>query len=263
MREKILECLATIEQERDVRVLFACEAGSRAWGFASPDSDYDVRFIYVHKPEWYFRLGVSKDVIERAPIKGGLDVCGWELRKALGLLRKGNVALFEWLDSPVIYRQDDAFVSLLRDAAQRMHQSAPAFHHYINMARRNYREYLCGENVRLKKYLYVLRPVLAALWIEQGRGTPPTPFQKLVDVIVTDDALRAAIEQLVAAKRTAGEAEYGKPLPVLNEFLERELSRLEQAPQFVSRRFDFAVLDDIMFEAVMGGANLKGSNREN
>ena len=251
MREKILECLATIEQESDVRVLFACEAGSRAWGFASPDSDYDVRFIYVHKPEWYFRLGVSKDVIERAPIKGGLDVCGWELRKALGLLRKGNASPFEWLDSPIIYRQDDAFVSRLRDAAQKMHQPAHAFHHYINMARRNYREYLCGENVRLKKYLYVLRSLLAALWIEQGRGNPPTPFQKLADTIVTDDALRGAIEQLVAAKRAAGEAEYGAPLPVVNEFLERELSRLEQTPKFALQCIDFGVLDDILFSTVM------------
>ena len=211
-----------------------------------------MRFIYVHRPEWYFQLGASKDVIEQPPVKGGLDVCGWELRKALGLLRKGNAAPFEWLDSPTIYRQDEAFVSRLRDAAAKLHQSAPMFHHYINMARRNYREYLCGENVRQKKYLYVLRSLLAALWIEQGRGNPPTPFQRLVDTIVTDGALRDAIGQLVAAKRKTGEAEYGAPLPVVNGFLERELSRLEQAPQFARSPIDFSVLDDIMFSTVMG-----------
>lgn len=107
VRTRVLVELEAIEQRHDVRVLFACESGSRGWGFASPDSDYDVRFLYVHKPEWYLRVEPQRDVIER-PIDDVLDVSGWELRKALQLMRRSNPTLFEWLDSPVIYREDAA-----------------------------------------------------------------------------------------------------------------------------------------------------------
>lgn len=145
--------LTTIEAEHNVRVLYACESGSRGWGFASPDSDYDVRFIYVHPLPWYLRVSPQRDVIE-VPISGDLDINGWELRKALGLLKKGNATLIEWLDSPVVYRADPDFLNAMRDAARQTHQAERTFHHYVHMARRNYREYLLGETVRLKKYLY-------------------------------------------------------------------------------------------------------------
>lgn len=98
-----MDHVSNIEAERGVRVLYACESGSRGWGFASPDSDYDVRFIYVHPLPWYLRVSAQRDVIE-VPISDELDINGWELRKALGLLKKGNATLIEWLDSPVVYR---------------------------------------------------------------------------------------------------------------------------------------------------------------
>lgn len=165
VRAKIDTRLAVIEGERSVRVLFACESGSRGWGFASPDSDYDVRFLYVHPLPWYLQVSAGREVIE-LPISGDLDMNGWELRKALGLLKKGNATLIEWLDSPVIYRADERFLHAMRDAARLTHRPERSFHHYVHMARKNYREYLRGDTVRLKKYLYVLRPLLAALWIE-------------------------------------------------------------------------------------------------
>ena len=207
IRAEIDARLAGIEAEFDVRVLYACESGSRGWGFASPDSDY-VRFIYVHPLSWYLKVSAQRDVIE-VPISGALDINDWELRKALGLLKKGNATLIEWLDSPVVYQVDGDFLQAIRDAARQTHQAERSFHHYVHMARKNYREYLRGDTVRLKKYLYVLRPLLATLWIEQGRGVAPMRFQDLVDDIVTDPNLRDAIDQLLAIKRTAGEAEYG------------------------------------------------------
>lgn len=109
--------VAGIEAEFNVRVLYACESGSRGWGFASPDSDYDVRFIYVHPLPWYLKVSVQRDVIE-VPISDELDINGWELRKALGLLKKGNATLIEWLDSPVVYRADGDFLQTIRDAAR-------------------------------------------------------------------------------------------------------------------------------------------------
>lgn len=241
--------LTAIEAKYGVRVLYACESGSRGWGFASPDSDYDVRFLYVHPLPWYLQVSPQRDVIEM-PIADDLDISGWELRKALGLLKKGNASLIEWLDSPVVYRADTAFLQALRAAAQQVHQPARSFHHYVHMARRNYREYLHGDTVRLKKYLYVLRPLLATLWIEQGRGTAPMRFETLVDAMVTDPAVRDAIDQLLVRKRSAGESEFGLALPVINAFIEDQLARLASVLPAASQDTDFAVLDQLLLHTI-------------
>ncbi|MFZ4538420.1 nucleotidyltransferase domain-containing protein [Propionivibrio sp.] len=250
IREEISANLKAIESRHDVTILFACESGSRGWGFASPDSDYDVRFIYVHRLPWYLQVSVPRDVIEE-PISGDLDINGWELRKALGLLKKGNATLIEWLDSPIIYSADESFISQLREAARQTHQPERSFHHYVHMARKNHRDYLHGDKVRLKKYLYVLRPLLATLWIEQGRGVAPMPFQSLVDTLISDAELLAAIEQLLVYKRAAKESEYGRPLPVINQFIAKELTRLESILPPVIRDTDFSVLDQLLMDVVM------------
>lgn len=250
VRSAILDRLVTIEAEHNVHILYACESGSRGWGFASPDSDYDVRFIYVHPLPWYLRVNAQSDVIE-VPISDELDINGWELRKALGLLKKGNATLIEWLDSPVVYRADADFLLSMRGAARQTHQAERSFHHYVHMARKNYREYLRGETVRLKKYLYVLRPLLATLWIEQGRGVAPMRFQDLVNAIVTDSALLGAIDQLLSIKRAAMESEHGKPLPIINAFICNELTRLESVLPPLPRETDFAVLDRLLMETVL------------
>ncbi len=250
IRAEIEARLAAIEADHGVRVLYACESGSRGWGFASADSDYDVRFIYVHPLPWYLSVSTSRDVIE-LPLAQSLDISGWELRKALGLLRKGNATLVEWLDSPVVYRADLRFLDVIREAARQTHRAERSFHHYVHMARRNCREYLRGERVRLKKYLYVLRPLLATLWIEQGRGVAPMRFQALVDGLVTDRELRAAIDSLLVSKRATTEAEYGQPLPIIDAFIEQELTRLETTLPPLPVHTDFSVLDRLLLEAVL------------
>lgn len=180
-----------------------------------------------------------------------------ELRKALGLLKKGNATLIEWLDSPVVYRADPDFLNAMRDAARQTHQAERTFHHYVHMARRNYREYLLGETVRLKKYLYVLRPLLATLWIEQGRGVAPMPFQELVDAIVTDSDLLGAIDQLLAIKRAVGEGEHGSHFPIINAFIDAELSRLETVLPPVLRDTDYSILDRLLMDTVLAGETKK------
>ncbi|TCT20152.1 nucleotidyltransferase domain-containing protein [Thiobaca trueperi] len=246
---EILARLAGIEAAQGVRILYACESGSRAWGFASPDSDYDVRFLYVHPLAWYLRVHPARDVIEQ-PIADDLDINGWELRKALGLLHKGNATLIEWLDSPIIYRADPVFLASLRDVARRLHRPERSFYHYLHMARGNARAYLSGERVRLKKYLYVLRPLLATRWIEQGRGPAPMRFETLVETLVEDPALRAAIDALLIHKRTAGEAEQGVPSPVLNDFIARELDRLEAVTLTATPPLATTELDRLLCETV-------------
>lgn len=250
IRAEIDARLSAIEAGHDVRVLYACESGSRGWGFASPDSDYDVRFLYVHPLPWYLRVSAGRDVIE-LPISDELDINGWELRKALGLLKKGNATLIEWLNSPVVYRADAEFLRAIREAARRTHRADRSFHHYVHMARGNYREYLRGETVRLKKYLYVLRPLLATLWVEQGRGVAPMRFQTLLDGVVTAPGLRADIERLLFIKRAAMELEVGPPLPMINAFIDAELARLETTATPVPAEIDFSVLDRLLMDTVL------------
>ncbi|MFZ6649644.1 nucleotidyltransferase domain-containing protein [Undibacterium sp. TJN25] len=251
IRLEIEATLARVERENSVKILFACESGSRGWGFASPDSDYDVRFIYVNPLDWYLTVFPERDVIE-LPVNDVYDVSGWDLRKALGLLKNGNATLVEWLSSPVVYLADESFLADVRAASQQVHRPERSFYHYLHMARKNYREYLRGEVVRLKKYLYVLRPLMACLWIEQQRGPVPMRFQDLVDAIVTDIGLKAAIAELLIIKRRASESEHGLAMPEINRFLEFHLERLSDvtAPE-KEEGLEFSVLDRLLKDTVL------------
>ncbi|MBP7637139.1 MAG: nucleotidyltransferase domain-containing protein [Kiritimatiellae bacterium] len=228
--DEIKAGLAEIERIEGVRILYACESGSRAWGFPSADSDYDVRFIYAHPPEWYLSLETRRDVIER-PLEGDLDLSGWDIRKALNLFRRSNPPLLEWLQSPIVYWSVPGFVESLRGLMTAYYDPCSCMHHYLHMARNNFREFLKGERIRTKKYFYVLRPVFACLWLEQGRGPVPTEFQTLVDALAPEGALRDAIKELLANKRDGHELDDGPRIPVFNDFLEAQLARLEQRIQ--------------------------------
>ena len=228
MEDKILDVLMSIEGEKQVKLLYACESGSRAWGFASPDSDYDVRFIYLHPIEWYLSVNLEHrpDVIE-FPLRDGLDVGGWDLRKALKLFQRSNPPLLEWIGSPIVYCEPFSVVQRMRRLAPVCYSPVACMYHYFKMARGNYRDYLRGERVWLKKYLYVLRPVLAVIWLERDLGVVPTEFHRLVAGVVDSDEVRQAIDDLLQLKRYAQELEYGPKLPLINEFLDSELSRME------------------------------------
>ncbi len=175
MEREIRDTLDRIETREDVRVLYAVESGSRAWGFASTDSDWDVRFLYLRRPEWYLSVQRRRDVLEY-PLADGLDVSGWDLKKALGLFAKSNPPLLEWLRSPIVYREAFSAAARLRVLAADYFSPRSCMHHYLSMAEGNYREYLQRDPVRVKKYFYVLRPVLACRWIQMHGTTPPTEF---------------------------------------------------------------------------------------
>jgi hypothetical protein len=224
-REQILGRLELAEREHGVRVLYACESGSRAWGFASPDSDYDVRFVYVREPDWYlsFDIETRRDVIEY-PLVDEIDCGGWDLRKALHLFTRTNGALLEWLHSPIVYLERGRFAAELRAMAPRAFNSLALCYHYSHMARGNAREYLFNDKVRLKKYFYVLRPLLAIRYIEAGRGIPPVRFETLVEAMAPPE-LRSSIEALLALKRSTPELGVGDPIPEISRFIESELAR--------------------------------------
>lgn len=250
IRAQIEHKLAEMERDHNVRVLFACESGSRGWGFASPDSDYDVRFVYAHPVEWYLRVMPGRDVIEQ-PVNAVFDVSGWDLRKALALLKKGNATLMEWLDSPVVYQANAVFLARMREVALQVHRPERSFHHYVNMARKNFREHMKVERVRLKKYLYVLRPLLAAVWVERKRTVAPMRFQELVDGMVTDTLLRQAIAELLIIKRQVRESEYGAAIPAINSFIVDELARLESISVPHRDHIDFSPLDELLRDTVL------------
>lgn len=249
IRQRVMQALDDIEAKHDVRVLFACESGSRGWGFASPDSDYDVRFVYVHRLPWYLTVGEQRDVIE-LPISDELDVSGWELRKALQLLRNSNPTLLEWLDSPVVYRADVAAAARMRELAPGFFSQQSVRHHYLSMARKNFRGYLQGENVRLKKYLYVLRPLLAVRWIDSGMGMPPMRFADLAVAIVKDAALLDEINRLLAIKMLANEAEHSPPWPLIQALIESELSNADRDIDYKRPKGDHTQLDQFLAAAV-------------
>ncbi len=228
MKDVILAKLPEIERDNDVKLLLAVESGSRAWGFPSADSDYDVRFIYVRRPEWYLSIDVERkrDVIE-LPINDVLDISGWDLRKALQLFRKSNPPLLEWLGSPIVYLEQFTVAQQMRDLAPTAYSPIACMYHYYKMARGNYRDYLRGDVVRTKKYFYVLRPVLGVLWLERQLGVVPTEFQKLVDGVITDPALKTAIDTLIAEKRQGFESAEGPRIDIISDFLDAEIQRLE------------------------------------
>lgn len=246
MRERVLHELQRIEREHDVTVLYACESGSRAWGFASTDSDYDVRFVYVEKPDWFVQVDTPRDVIER-PLDDELDVSGWELRKTLGLLRKSNPTLLEWLDSPLVYRQEATATARLRELAETFYSPPAARNHYLSMARKNFRGYLQEESVRFKKYFYVLRPLLAVRWIDQGRGRPPMTFSELLGTL-DDPSLLAEIDELLVLKRNADEATYGPRRPLLHAFIKAELER--EVPSLPRTQEDNSLLNQYLRDTV-------------
>ena len=250
IRQRVLQALADIEARYEVKVLFACESGSRGWGFASPDSDYDVRFVYVNKLPWYLSVEPRRDVIE-LPISDALDVNGWDLRKALQLLRKSNPTLIEWLDSPVMYRQEEVLAQRMRELAVRFFSPQNGRYHYLAMARKNFRGYLQGESVRLKKYLYVLRPLLAVRWIDRGLGMPPMRFADLATGTLEDKALLEEINRLLAVKMQANETEYSPRWPHIHAFIEQELATADRGGDYKKPVGDACELDRYLAETVL------------
>jgi predicted nucleotidyltransferase len=231
MRELIRNKLIEIEENFQVKILYAVESGSRAWGFPSKDSDFDVRFIYIHQPDWYLSIdpqgiGTKRDVIEM-PINDLLDISGWEITKALRLFRKSNPPLLEWMRSNMIYYQEYSFIDKLRELETEVFYPNASMYHYLNMAKNNYREYLQGSEVKIKKYFYVLRPVLACKWIEEHKTTPPIDFHELLEAIIPNGPLKMKIEDLLQRKIAGDELDIEPRIQIINDFLDSEIVRIE------------------------------------
>ncbi|MBR2479705.1 MAG: nucleotidyltransferase domain-containing protein [Clostridia bacterium] len=226
MLDIIEQKLKEIEETEKVKILYCVESGSRAWGFASPDSDYDVRFIYVREKEYYLRLDKTRDVIEWQ-LDDVLDINGWDISKALQLLHKSNPTLFEWNYSPIVYRKRkewDSVSALINE----YFVSKNGLYHYLNMARTNTREFLQGDKVKLKKYFYVLRPILACKWILKKGTPPPMLFSDLVKECL-DEEIREEVERLLQQKINTPELGEGERIATLNAYIERNIEQIAEA----------------------------------
>jgi predicted nucleotidyltransferase len=251
-RDELMSRLRAAEIEHDVKIVYACESGSRAWGFASPDSDFDVRVLYVRRTDWYMSFDIERwrDIIEY-PIVDDMDCSGWDLRKALYLFTRTNGALLEWLNSPINYISAGPAAARLRNLAPKTINSIARCYHYSHMARGNARGYLCQDSVRLKKYFYVLRPLLAIRYIQAGMGAPPIEFQRLVDAVAPPQ-LHDSIE-LKSRTKELGE---GPPVSELQSFIETELEAHgksfhgEGRPDLLARQEVVGMLNTVFREAV-------------
>lgn len=273
----IKEKLSQIEARENIRIIYACESGSRAWGFASPDckaetcysacktaesrpksvacldqtySDYDVRFIFIRPIEDYLRVEELRDYIN-AELNELYDINGWDLKKFFKQLYKSNPVIFEWADSPIVYRTTSEWEQVKANMQDFVLQVA-MIHHYRGMAKSNVRSNFATSEVVLKKYLYVLRPVLACVWIMQKHTVPPTEFMKLVEEVLPEE-LKALVDELLAVKIKSGEKEKGARIPQIDLFIESKLNEATVFPVTDEEQENYEKLDKLFLEIVQAG----------
>jgi len=221
MNKTILQKLQHLEQSENIKILYACESGSRAWGFASPDSDFDVRFIYARPAEDYLSINDLPDTVG-LPVDKVLDISAWDIKKALKLFLKSNGPLYEWLQSPIVYQENLLFADNLRKMMPRYFCLRAGAHHYMSMAYNTFRDDLEEEEVKLKRYFYALRSALACLWINERQTVPPMVFDQL-RLLITDIEVQINIDELLKMKKEADEQTVVPQVQVLNTWLEKTL----------------------------------------
>lgn len=227
MEEKIKKYLSDLEEEKGIEILLACETGSRAWGFPSPDSDFDVRIIYKHDKDWYLSLTEEKDTIEYFLENNEIDISGWDLKKSLRLLAKSNPPLLERIQSPIIYKVDKEFLTGINSVAQKTYSRIATIHHYLSMAKKAFEEVTNTEEYKLKKFFYALRASVACLWILEKKEIPPIEFGKMLNGLDLPANLKTRIGELIEIKSTISETYRHKGEIVLTEFMKTCIERAE------------------------------------
>ena len=231
MEEKIKKYLSDLEKEKGIKILLACETGSRAWGFPSPDSDFDVRIIYKHQKDWYLNLTEEKDTIEYFLDNNEIDISGWDLRKSLRLLWKSNPPLLERIQSPIIYKVDKDFLTGINTVAQKTYSRIATIHHYSSMAKKAFEEVENAEDYKLKKLFYALRASVACLWILEKEEIPPIEFGKMFNGLVLPANLKTRIGELIEIKSTISETYLHKGEKELLEFIKACIERADNESQ--------------------------------
>lgn len=246
--ENITTIIAHIEKKYDVRILHACETGSRAWGFPSPDSDYDIRFIYMHKIDWYLSLSERKDTIEFM-LNEELDITGWDLKKSLALLKKSNAALIERFQSPIKYFSIPNFHNEFKKLITDYYSPTAVFFHHYSLAKKFWEDLKDTDSVKLKQYFYLIRSLLSCNWILKNNSVVPMHMEGLLEVI--DDFRKEEIKKLIAKKATVGEKYRHKREESLHKWLMELWVMIEASKDKLgSNKMNYALLDSFLIKVL-------------
>lgn len=250
MRGIILEKLKQIEEVHNVTILFAIESGSRGWGFSSSDSDYDVRFIYKHNPDWYMTIEENRDVIE-IPVNEILDINGWDIRKALRLSTKSNFVLWEWLQSPIVYIERDYFREKMRNAIDHRFSPISVAHAYLSLAKRTMESHYTKETILIKKYFYIIRPLFSAFWIIKNKTIPPMELKKTLVLFENNEPFIKALDELIIKKKGSTESDLCVRISEIDSVIDSTLINIEgEITKLTKGLFDLDIINNFYREIV-------------
>ena len=244
MKDRIVEELDGIEKTRNVKIVLAVESGSRAWGFPSNDSDYDVRFIYVHEKDWYLTIFKKRDIVE-IPIEELLDISGWDLRKSLQLMRKSNSPLFEWLSSPIRYRVSKRVFKKLEELSRLSFMPETSCYHYLSISKKYIEEIESNEKVRLKVYMYAIRATLCCKWIVRNLTQPPVNIQDLLAEICEDTFIKDIVVSFIQEKKEYAENHIVNHSELVENYMKRTLHDVQNTIPKNPKKADSEIFDDV------------------
>ncbi len=234
MKKQIIKELDRLEKEHQIRILYAVESGSRAWGFASQNSDWDVRCLYIHKFDWYCRIDRERDNLGEI-LPDDIDLVGWELKKTLRLFRKSNPPLLEWLKSPIVYRRQGSSVEKMRKLTDLYFNRKACFHHYLNVAIHNFEFFRNSDTMELKKLFYTIRTLLACAWLLERKTTVPVEFRTLLDNQVKEQNLRDEILNLMEKKCAGNEKDKEMKSELLQDYLAGKIEHFKERAATVKK----------------------------
>ena len=250
--ENIKNILTEIEKKKNIKILYACETGSRAWGFPSPDSDFDIRFIYMHERDWYLSLGVPKDTIEI--MDGDLDITGWDLRKSLILLKKSNAPLIERFNSPIEYFSVPGFKDDFKKLVADYYSPIAVFFHHHSLARKFWEELKDKEEVKLKAYFYLIRSLLSCNWIIKDNTVLPMHIEGLMKYI--EEEYKERLRDLIKLKATVGEKYLHPKDEKLDAWIKSLFELVEAGKQnLVVNKADNGLLNEFFLKMLYGKAD--------
>jgi uncharacterized protein len=250
--ENIKNILTQIEQKKNIKILYACETGSRAWGFPSPDSDFDIRFMYVHERDWYLSLSQKKDTIEI--MDGDLDITGWDLKKSLTLLKKSNAPLIERFNSPIEYFGVAGFKDEFKKLIATYYSPIAVFFHHYSLAKKFWEDLKDKEEFKLKSYFYLIRSLLSCSWIIKDKNVLPMHIEGLMQYI--DDDYKERLRNLIALKATVGEKYLHQKDEKLNEWILYLFEYIEaEKGNLLVNKADMGLLNEFFLKTLYAKAN--------
>jgi len=250
--QNIRTILNQIETKKQIKILYACETGSRAWGFPSPDSDYDIRFVYMHERDWYLGLHQRKDTIEI--MDGDLDITGWDLRKCLTLLKKSNAPLIERFQSPVEYYAVPGFKDDFKTLVKNYYSPIAVFYHHHSLAKKFWEEMKDKEAYKLKSLFYLLRSLLSCNWIMEDKNVLPMDIFGLMQYATVEQ--KKKLDELIALKATVGEKYMHPENETLNEWIMVWFEKAEAAKdKLQANNNDMAQLNEFFLKTLYATDN--------